>query len=475
MRILIIGDYPKRIGGVTNYTRPLALELSKSQEIYYLFNGASTLNFDFGRIRIEESKVYSEFKCFELINGPGLVKNYDNVNVDTSNWIDRLFSDFIKRHGIQIIHINEIFGFSSSMINVARQLGVKVIVTVHEYWWLCPHRVMVDFNNKICDGPYNMQKCSFCVQKKLNGFNSKYEKRRERIRNSMPVIFKLIKGILKLRKHFRSKEIDKIVDLKFGSASYITFKSPKLEYQLSTRLQKNIYALNSANLVIAVSKDVKDKLSTYGVDPQKILIQHIGSTISENKTEHLKEVNDENIVFGFIGGIGYYKGVHQLIDAFTRMPNIYKEKCVIELYGTYDNNYINSINKNILLIDEYAKKVRFHGRYSPEEVPNISNTIDIMVLPSLCADTAPQTIFESFSCQLPIIAPGVGGFPDFIKDNVNGLLYLAASVDSLKEKLMYIIDNPHQISMFRSQIPELKTISQNCSELVELYKSLVHN
>jgi glycosyltransferase involved in cell wall biosynthesis len=166
--------------------------------------------------------------------------------------------------------------------------------------------------------------------------------------------------------------------------------------------------------------------------------------------------------------------VHELVDAFTRMPDSYKEKCVVELYGKYDSNYFNPIN-DILQGDKHAGKVRFHGRYKPEEVPDISNTIDIMVLPSLCADTAPQTIFESFSCELPIIAPYVGGFPDFIIDNVNGLLYQEASVDNLKEKLMYIIDNPQQIENFRSQIPRVKTISQNCSELVEQFKSLVYN
>jgi len=474
MRILIIGDYPKRIGGVTNYTRPLAFELSKSQEIFYLYNGASSNNFDFRGIRIDESKEMSDFKCFELINGQGIEKNYDNLDVDTSDWFDGLFRDFINKHGIEIIHINEIFGFSSSMINVARQLGIRVVVTVHEYWWLCPHRVMVDFNNKICEGPYNIQKCSYCVHKKLIGVSSTYKKRREKIRNSVPVIFKLIKGIFSLKKYFRPEKTDKIVDLEFGSADFTAFKSQKLEDQLSTRLNKNIAALNSANLIIGVSEDVKDKLTAYGINPALVLVQHIGSTIAENKTAHIKEVNNDKIVFGFIGGIGYYKGVHQLVDAFTRMPDSYKEKSVVELYGKYDSNYLNSINK-FLQLDKYADKVRFHGRYNPEDVKDITNTIDIMVLPSLCADTAPQTIFESFSCELPIIAPQVGGFPDFVKDNVNGLIYQEASVDGLKEKLMYIIDNPHLVSIFRRQIPEVKTISQNCSELVEIYKSLVYN
>jgi glycosyltransferase involved in cell wall biosynthesis len=473
MNILIIGDYPNRIGGVTNYTRPLALELSKNQEVFYLYNGASFCKFDFGKLRIEATKEFSEFNCFELKNGFGLEKNYDNLNVDTANWMDHLFADFIIKHEIQIIHINEIFGFSSSIIDVAKQQGVKVVITVHEYWWLCPHRVMVDYNNKICSGPNSIQKCGYCTQKMLNSFSSKLEKRKGRLRLSFPRIFHFMKDIYAFGKYLYPKKNDKTITLTFGTEAYDTFKSPKLESALEKRLYKNIHALNSANLIIGVSNDVKDKLTKFGVSPSKIIIQHIGSTIAANKIDHIKDVDTNNIVFGFIGGIGYYKGIHQLIDAFIKLPEEYKKKCSIELYGKFDNNYVNSINKSMLGNENDAKKIRFHGRYSPSEIPKISNTFDIMVLPSLCADTAPQTIFESFSCQLPVIAPRVGGFPDFITDKINGLLYTEASVDNLKEKLMYVIDNPKQISKFRSQIPALTTIAQNSEDLVKLYESLI--
>lgn len=473
MRILIVGYYPKTIGGVTNYTRPLALELSKSNEVFYLYNRLLANYFDFGGMRIEESKEFSEFRGFDLINGLGLEKNYDNLDVDSSKWMDEIFHNFLLRHKIEIIHINEIFGFSSSIINVARKQGIKVVVSVHEYWWLCPHRVMVDFNNKICEGPTSIQKCAFCVHNKLPGFNSKYLKRRERVRNSYPKIFKLIAGINSLRKSFYPKEVSSnTVDLKFGSSRYDEYQNPKLEHQLANRLQKNITALNEANLIVAVSKDVKNKLSTFGVDPSLILIQHIGSTIAENKTEHTKTVDNDRLVFGFIGGISYYKGIHQLVQAYLSMPDSYKSKCVIDLYGKYDLNYFTSIN-NLLTDDKYRKRIKFHGRYNPAEVPKITNSIDIMVLPSLCADTAPQTIFESFSCQLPIVAPRTGGFPDFIEDNVNGLLYSEASVESLKEKLMDIINNPDKINSFRNKIPPLKTLTNNALELVAVYRSLI--
>lgn len=473
MKILIVGYYPKTVGGVTNYTRPLALELSKNHEVFYLYNRVLANYFDFHGMRIEESNEFSEFRGFDLINGLGLEKNYDNLDVDTSEWMDEIFRNFLRKHKIQIIHINEIFGFSSSIISVARNEGIKVVVSVHEYWWLCPHRVMVDFNNKICEGPTSMAKCTFCVHNKLHGFNSKYLKRREKVRHTFPKIFKLIAGINSLRKSFVKKANNNIeVDLKFGTADYNTYENSKLKSQLTNRLEKNITSLNAANLIIAVSQDVKDKLSKYGVAPSLITIQHIGSTIADNQIEHIKQIDPNCIVFGFIGGISYYKGIHQLVQAFLSMPDSYKGKCILDLYGKYDPNYFNSIN-NLFIEDKDRKKVKFHGRYTPAQVPKITNSIDIMVLPSLCADTAPQTIFESFSCQLPIIAPRTGGFPDFIEDNVNGLLYPEASVDGLKEKLMYTIDNPGMINTFREKIPPLKTLSQNAFELIEVYKSLI--
>ena len=89
----------------------------------------------------------------------------------------------------------------------------------------------------------------------------------------------------------------------------------------------------------------------------------------------------------------------------------------------------------------------------------------------MCADTAPQTIFESYSNGLPIIAPMVGGFPDFVKDGVNGLLYEKASVDGILKCFKKIINKPNLIKTFKANIPKCKTISENVEELVELYKS----
>ena len=41
MKILLIGDNPNLVGGVVNYTRPLAEELTKKgHEVYYFCSGS---------------------------------------------------------------------------------------------------------------------------------------------------------------------------------------------------------------------------------------------------------------------------------------------------------------------------------------------------------------------------------------------------------------------------------------------------
>jgi glycosyltransferase involved in cell wall biosynthesis len=92
-----------------------------------------------------------------------------------------------------------------------------------------------------------------------------------------------------------------------------------------------------------------------------------------------------------------------------------------------------------------------------------------MILPSICKDTAPQTIFESFSGGIPIIASNIGGFPDFVKHNENGRLFEPGNPDDLAVQINSVLENRELIMKYRTMIPQLKTMSQNAAELFELY------
>lgn len=468
MKILIIGDSPHFYGGVTNYTRPLAQNLSKTLEVFYLYNSTRTLDDKlFTKFGIKEvNKGKYNFRTYQLSNGQSIYKNYNQLDNDYSNWFDNEFTKFLDKIKPDVVHVNELFGFSTSIFDLIKKRNIKLICTIHDYWWLCPKKVMVDYNNKICEGPKSFSNCSFCVSKVKNNHSVLREKRLIKLKNAFPNLFEKALSI----KNKNNQEV-LFENLSFGNLSHENYDNKQLENDLESRFNAITGALNLCDTIIGVSSDVKKHLVEYGVDENRILVQHIGSTIAEQTIEHTKEVNENDVVFGFIGGVAYYKGVHQMVEAYTKLPDSLKLKSRLLIYGKYNESYLNSIKRDIIKSSLDKERIVFHGKFTPNDIPEITNKIDINILPSLCADTAPQTIFESYSSGLPIIAPKVGGYPDFIQDGVNGLLYEKASVEGIQKCLEKVLNDPSLIGTFQANIPKCKTISKNIEELITLYKS----
>jgi glycosyltransferase involved in cell wall biosynthesis len=473
---MIVGAWPEIVGGVCNYTRPLHYALAeRGAEVHYLFSGATKGDYDFKwKSYLRELRKTDNIVWYEIVNSKNMIHNYFNPLLDIeSKATERIIGDLLDRVRPDVMHVHEIIGLPSSIIDQALERGINVFVTVHEYWWLCQHRVMVDYNGRVCDGPYNIQRCSFCVsQRRENQKSATFRaKLRFTLKNRTPRLFQI--WTMTKSKFEKTKEPTTTVNLEWGNIDYLALyeKDAALEKALVKRLWKNIERLNKVRKVIAVSNDVKDILIRYGVRSENITVQHIGSDLHGENRSHRKQVDPSLITLGYIGGVGYYKGVHNLVEVFTRLPDGLKMKAELKIFGAYDKSYYNAIRQRYLMNQIDADRVKFYGRYSKNDLDEILNQIDIMVLPSLCNDTAPQTLFEAYSAQIPVIAPNIGGFPDFVKQNYNGLLYNPNEPDALLRQLECIILRSSDIERFRRNIPLCKTIDENVDELMALYSS----
>ena len=471
MRVLIVGDKKEIIGGVCNYTRPLFNTFYEMEDVepFYLSSGGLQKNFHYPlKPYIKKEKHEGKELIYEIVNSDIWMLNYDNIRGDIESIRnDALVDQILDEIKPDVIHVNEMYGLSVQILYQAKAKGIKVFNTVHDYRWLCQHKVMIDYNREICEGPTDIAKCSFCTSRFIG--ITKDLKKRVAKKNLLPE--KVSKFILEIKNGKPSSKSKVLEELDFGDLDYKTIYKQDLqrEQDLKDRLAANIQFLNDCDLVIGVSNEVKDILMKFGVESSNILVQHIGSTIAEQTIEHIKKVNPSNITFGFIGGVGYYKGIHQMVEAFLMMPKSYQDKADIKVFGKYSASYYDAIDEKYN-IKNIPNKIHFYGRYNPAELVGIFNEIDMMVLPSLCNDTAPQTIFESYSGGIPVIGPEIGGFPDFVIHGENGLLYEKGSIEGLKNSLMRIIDEPELINEFRKKAPKLKTIKNNAKELLNLYE-----
>ena len=469
MRLLLICDNPAEIGGVSNYTRPLFRELrDQGADVTLLCTSSMLRRYHFFR----RSGIHQlSDGVFEYFNCPILPTNYSHPENDLRNGrMEKEIRRFLETRHFDVVHIHSMVGMPVSLYGLLRETGAKILTTVHEYWWLCPYRVMVDFNNRICDGPEDFARCAFCTRRRghvkddrYRVFVLKFEKTFPRLHSALFHLYRRLKPL---------PSPSGAGSLEFGRDEVPAGFDPALASAWKTRLEACVSGLNLCDRVIGVSEDVRRILVKFGVAPDRILVQHIGSAIAEKTIPHSRTVDPADVVFGFIGGVGFYKGVHQLVKAYAGLPASLKERSRLEIFGKYEQPYVDAITQAYLNDGADRRRVTFHGRFSPEDIPAITNQIDISGLPSLCADTAPQTIFESFNAGLPIIAPRVGGFPDFVIDGENGLLYPAGDVDGLRNCLASVLGDVSLIGRFRDRIPKTKTMPENVRELLALYDSL---
>jgi glycosyltransferase involved in cell wall biosynthesis len=75
------------------------------------------------------------------------------------------------------------------------------------------------------------------------------------------------------------------------------------------------------------------------------------------------------------------------------------------------------------------------------------------VVPSICEDTAPNTVLEFQAAGIPVLGSDIGGIPEQIDDGNSGALFEAGNVMALRQCMQRIIANPRLISEWAAKLP----------------------
>ena len=143
----------------------------------------------------------------------------------------------------------------------------------------------------------------------------------------------------------------------------------------------------------------------------------------------------ENKEILFMGKMVKGKGIYDIIeitkDVITKYPSY---KFVLCGNGEYKN--VKKIVEN-RRIDEH---VILHEWIEGEEKKRAFENAVVFLLPSY-NECMPMSILEALSYGIPVIATKVGGVPEIITNNKNGILIEAGDVKSLRDNLIYLLDN----------------------------------
>jgi glycosyltransferase involved in cell wall biosynthesis len=171
---------------------------------------------------------------------------------------------------------------------------------------------------------------------------------------------------------------------------------------------------------------------------------------------------------GYMGQIVSIKGVHLLIQAFTRMAA--PEEPTLFIYGdlTKDPCYVQQLRE---LASTHAN-INFEGPFSRERLGEVLSRLDVVVVPSLWFENNPLVIQEAFATKTPVIATNLGGIREFTQHGVNGLLFERGNVEDLAAQLRRVVLERGLLQQLQAGIPQVRGIDEEVCELEQIYQSL---
>ena len=233
------------------------------------------------------------------------------------------------------------------------------------------------------------------------------------------------------------------------------------------------------NVIIAVSKDIGNKLLKKRFGKDKVIVIENGIDPSQYEEEvdgfvgndYLSSLKN-NIRFAVIGRLYPDKGHRFFISAFSEVVKKYTS-CVALIIG--DGPAEENIKQQIkeLNIEKYV-----HLCGVKKNMKYIYNNIDYLVIPSL-TEGLPYVLLEAMLYKVPVLSTHVGGIPDLITNGATGYLVPPGDVESLRNGMENLLNNPEKSQKMAENayvlVKEKYFASRMVDHIGRLYGALINN
>lgn len=419
MRILQVNQYNYPRGGADKYFLDLsrALEDRGHEVAVFAMNHPKNIESKF-------SKYFVSRVSFNNASFKDKLKTTGRVlySLEAKRKFTKLLADFKP----DIIHIHNIYHhLSPSILNAAKKNSIPVVMHLHDYKLICPNHML------FTKGKY----CEECLK----------------------------------TKYFKCSKNKCVKDSIAGSA--LASLEMYLHHNILKIYEKNI------NLFIAPSHFMKNTVIRFGQDKNKIEVVYNPHNLeAENSNQENKENYDIKLAeekktanyFLYFGRLSEEKGLVNLIEAAHETG----QRILIAGTGPEENN----LNK---LASDLKAPVEFVGLKTSSELINIIKEAKAVIIPSIWAENMPLSLMEALSLNKVIIAANVGGLPEIVRDQENGLLFEAGNSVDLINKINYLNSLPAEkyvrMEKAAGETAKLFSVEKNLKAILEIYQRLIKN
>lgn len=411
MKILhyALGFPPYRSGGLTKFCVDLMVQQAKEgNRVAMIWPGQmGFINKKTTIKRHENVKIKGQdILSFEVINP--LPISFDegitDITAFTKDAGAKEYKELLDKFQPDAIHVHTLMGLHKSFLETAKDKGIRLVFTAHDFFPICP-KVTMFHHGAVCDCVQNCENCAVCNVTALS---------LNKIKILQSPIYRKLKDLAlvkKVRKQHRDRYLSELTVNDAVPPRRTTEDYKKLrDYYYSLLRLMDIIHYNSS-----VTKKVYESVLKL---PNSCIIGITHLDIKDNRKE--KDYLADKIRIRYLGPMGEAKGFFLLKTALD------------ELWGKQQNFYLD-VHFTPLEMSPYIK---VHGRYSYVELEKIFDKTDVLVAPSICYETFGFTVLEALSYGVPVIISGNVGAKDILVDGAGSVIE-----NITPEKLCAVLQN----------------------------------
>ncbi|HEY2440876.1 MAG TPA: glycosyltransferase [Solirubrobacteraceae bacterium] len=319
--------------------------------------------------------------------------------------ISAAFQAALDRVRPSVVHFHNLHNLGAALMDHTFARGIPAYFSTHNYWLICPRAYLLTGEGAICPGPGNGSTCAAC---NANHDHAGYRDRLAQVR---------------------------------------------------ARAQRSLTA------ILAVSEAVCRTLVATGypaalVDVVRQAMPHENDIWQQVGRDRMPGRRQEPLTVAFLGSAYPHKGPQLLVEAAQRTTAAVR----VEILGEVPPRFAQAL----AALDRRGV-VTVRGSFSPDQIGSLLAGVDAAVLPSMWWDCAPLAAAECRAAGIPLVVPRLGGLPEAVRDDVDGLVFDALDPDDLARRLDRLALEPGLLERLQGAIEPPRAFERYIDELEAYY------
>ncbi|MGE0144649.1 MAG: glycosyltransferase [Planctomycetota bacterium] len=424
LRILLIthGLPPESVGGVEQHVDGLARALATMGHHVHVYAKTGRGGVDQGTAIDEPrdgARPYAVTRVVWRYEGLTDLRSLYAVPL-----LDAALDRFLDSQApFDVAHLHHLTGMSTGLVQQLRRRSIRTVLTLHDYWLLCPRGQMWHREGRAC-ARVEPSTCANCLRPNFGGF--------------VPP----------------------------GAAG---------EAVLADHHRHAGAVLRDVDRLVVPSAAAIPPFAAAGIPIERIAVVPNGVDVTRLRAlPPAAPKTGERIRFGYLGTLIPSKGLDVLLRAWQALPvgtsELHAFGNVVPYHG--DFGFLTRALSNLQPRDRFT----YHGPYTTDDLPRILSTIDVLVAPALWAEAFGLTVREALAAGRGVLVSKIGGLADAIVDGVAGRVLPAGDVAALQAAMAAVVADPGLAARWGTAArtsPVVRDFDAMADDLLEVYGGLL--